>query len=282
LSVDELVHVISRPQSTVSRHLKPLREAGLVETRRDGTSVFYRLGPAFQQGEFSDFLSSRLADFPSAESDRLAVRKALEERRKRSREFFDQIAGEYNALTEPGGGWPVLTAALASGFRGKQVADLGAGEGMLTLLLARFATKVTVVDHSASMLTYVKAKAEAKGVADRIELVEGDLESLPLADASMDAVFLSQSLHHAARPDVAITEASRVLVPGGQLVVLDLVEHQHEWAREQWADQWLGFTPRDLEQWISAAGIDVESLESLDGSTPDLPILFCVGFKKNK
>jgi ArsR family transcriptional regulator len=279
LAVAELVAVLRLPQSTVSRHLKPLREAGLAETRREGTTVYYRKGPAWREAGLARLLEDRLARLPTAARDGAAVRAVLEQRRQRSRDFFEQVAGRYSALTQPGGGWEALAAALAAGFAGREVADTGAGEGALTLLLARFARTVTAVDHSPAMLREVRRQAKAAGLQARVKTAEGDLEALPLRDGSQDAVFLSQALHHAARPAAAVAEAARVLRPGGQLLVLDLVRHDLEWVREKWADQWLGFEAAELEGWMKEAGLKMLVRERIAGQTPELAVLMMVGKK---
>ncbi len=282
LSVAELVSVLGLPQSTVSRHLKPLRDTGLLETRRDGTSIFYRRGEAFADPLLARFVDDQVQKLANAPEDRASVRRVLDLRKKKSREFFDRIAGSYGTLTEPGGGWPALASGLAAGFADRDVADLGSGEGALTLLLARYVAKVTAVDASPEMLRLVEEKAAEADLSDRVTVAEGDIESIPLPDASVDAAFLSQSLHHAARPVQALAEAARILKPGGVLIVLDLAKHEQEWVREQWADQWLGFEETELEQWFTAAGLTVTRMERLPGSTPDLVVLTAVGKKEER
>ena len=279
LSVAELVQALEMPQSTVSRHLKPMREAGLVESRRDGTSVYYNRGPLFHDAAFAPLLNERLKEIPVANRDAAAVDRVLNLRRQISREFFDEIAGRYGTLTEPGGGWQALAAALAAGFAGKAVADLGCGEGYLALLLARFAKKVIAFDQSEKMLKLVGEKAKEQGVDARVDLRVGILESLDLEGAELDAVFLSQALHHTSNPEEVICSAAAGLKPGGQLIILDLVRHEHEWTREQWADQWLGFDPLEIRGWLVEAGLDPIVLDSLPGSTPDLSVLMVVGMK---
>jgi ArsR family transcriptional regulator len=280
LSVAELVQALDMPQSTVSRHLKPMREAGLVESRRDGTSVHYNRGPLFQDAAFAKILNDRLKEIPVANRDAAAVERVLDFRRKKSRAFFDEIAGRYGTLTEPGGGWQALTAGLAAGFSGKTVADLGCGEGHLALLLARFAEKVVAFDQSEKMLKLVSEKAAEGNLVDRLELRVGILEELDLSNEMFDAVFLSQALHHASSPENVIRAASDGLKPGGQLVILDLMRHEHEWAREEWADQWLGFDPLEIRGWLQDAGIEPQVVDSLPGSTPDLSVLIVVGMKQ--
>jgi ArsR family transcriptional regulator len=279
LSVAELVQALEMPQSTVSRHLKPMREAGLVSSRRDGTSVYYNRGPLFRDTAFAQILNERLQEIPVAHRDAAAVERVLELRRNKSREFFDEIAGRYGSLTEPGGGWQALAAGLAAGFSGKMVADLGCGEGALALLLARFAEKVVAYDQSGKMLKLVEEKAIEHQLADRLELREGILEELELPAETFDAVFLSQALHHTSNPTAVVCSAAAGLKPGGQLIILDLVRHEHEWTREQWADQWLGFDPIEMREWLSMAGLEPLVLDSLPGATPDLSVLMVVGVK---
>jgi len=222
LSVAELVQALEMPQSTVSRHLKPMREAGLVASRRDGASVFYHRGSLFKDVAFAQILNERLKGIPVANQDAAAVERVLDLRRKKSRAFFDEIAGRYGSLTEPGGGWQALAAALAVSFVGKRVADLGCGEGYLTLLLARCAEKVIAFDQSKKMLRLVEEKAEEQGVVERIDFRVGLLESLDLEGEELDAVFLSQSLHHASNPPDVLKNAVAALKKGGQLIVLEI------------------------------------------------------------
>jgi ubiquinone/menaquinone biosynthesis C-methylase UbiE len=280
LSVAEVVQALEMPQSTVSRHLKPMREAGLVESRRDGTSVYYNRGLLFQNESFAPILNDRLKEIPMANRDAASVERVLGLRRRKSRAFFDEIAGRYGSLTEPGGGWQALTAGLAAGYSGKVVADLGCGEGHLALLLARFAKKVVAFDQSEKMLNLVSEKAVEKHVEDRMELRVGILEELDLSGEEFDAVFLSQALHHTSNPERVIQSVSRGLKSGGQLVILDLVRHEHEWTREEWADQWLGFDPLEIREWLKGAGIQPQVVDSLPGFAPDLPVLMVVGEKE--
>ncbi len=282
LSVAELVSVLGAPQSTVSRHLKPLRDAELVETRRDGTSVYYHRGRAFQDPDLARLLGDRLDEVPRASEDMASVSRVMDGRRQRSREFFDRIAGSYGTLTQPGGGWRALAAGFAVGFAGRDVADLGAGQGELSLMLAPYVRSVTAVDLSPQMLETIRRGAEQAGVTEKLHIAEGDIESLPLADESVDAAFLSQVLHHAAHPPAAIAEAARILRPGGVLVVLDLLRHDQEWVREQWADHWLGFDPDDLREWLNAAGLTPLHGDHFSGTTPELSVLLMAAEKIGK
>jgi len=273
LSVAELVHVLELPQSTVSRHLKPLRDCSLVETRREGTSVYYRKGPALADTDLEKVLEGELSQLATAREDAAALKKVLELRRQRSRDFFEKIAGKYGELTQPGGGWSALAAGMAAGFSGLDVVDLGSGEGDLVLLLARFARTVTAVDQSKAMLREVALRAESVGLGNVVKICEGDLESLPLENESADAVFLSQALHHAAQPSAALSEAARILRKGGRLILLDMVKHDQDWVREQWADQWLGFEESEIRDWMKHAGLSGMKMERLPGAAPEFSVL---------
>lgn len=279
LSVAELVQVLGLPQSTVSRHLKPLRDCALVETRREGTSVYYRKGPALRESNLEQMLDRELPRLTTAREDAQAVRRVLEQRRQRSHAFFEKMAGKYGELTQPGGGWSALAAGLAAGFAGREVVDMGAGEGELALLLARFARRVTAVDQSQAMLKEVRSRAEASGLGAVVQVCESDMESLPLADASADAVFLSQALHHAAQPESAVREAARILRPGGQVILLDLVKHDQDWVREQWADQWLGFGEQEVRDWMNAAGLKQVRTERLPAASDAFTVLLASASK---
>jgi ubiquinone/menaquinone biosynthesis C-methylase UbiE len=282
LSVAEIVEALKMPQSSVSRHLKPLRDSGLLDTRREGTSVYYRRGPVFQDAAFAQLMSEKLAELRGASRDRAAVDRAIELRRRESTKFFDEIAGRYGSLTQPGGGWQALAAALAAGFSGQTVADIGCGEGDLTMLLARFAKRVVAVDLSAQMLRVVQERSAESGLSRRVAVEKGDLEKLPLDTDTMDTVFVSQVLHHAARPEKALAEAARILKPGGRMVLLDLAQHDQEWVRSEWADLWLGFDERELRGWLAEAGLKMENFQTLEGPTPAFSVLMIVATKEMK
>jgi ArsR family transcriptional regulator len=133
------------------------------------------------------------------------------------------------------------------------VADLGSGEGLLSELLARKCKRVIAVDNSADIVKFGQAKAGRNGLAN-LEFRQGDLQHPPIDDASVDLAILSQALHHAEEPAQAIESAFRILKPGGQLMILDLVAHKFDKARELFGDRWLGFAESELHQWLESAG----------------------------
>lgn len=279
LSVAELVEALNMPQSTVSRHLKPLKQIELVQSRREGTSVYYTRGFLFSDPDFQPLLQNRLKDLPEAHSDAAKIDHVLDVRRRKRLRFFDEVAGQYESLSEPGGGLDALSTALAAGFSNQVVADLGCGEGSLSLMLSRFAREVTCLDQSQKMLNLVEERAKEIGTNERLTFHKMDLEAINLEAGYYDAIFISQSLHHVSRPKEVIQRASTGLKTGGRIIILDLLKHDHEWTREQWADQWLGFMPEELSEWLVKAGLDIVRIEILKGFVPDLSVLMAVGVK---
>jgi ArsR family transcriptional regulator len=161
------------------------------------------------------------------------------------------------------------------------VADLGAGEGAFALLLAQSAKRVIAVDSSAKMVEVGREQALRHGVQN-VEYRLGDMEQIPIEDAAVDLAFFSQSLHHALHPERAVEEAWRILAPGGRLVILDLVKHRFEEARELYADEWLGFTETELEAMLMKAGFaNVQtSVVDKEPGTPQFQTLMAVGSKR--
>jgi ArsR family transcriptional regulator len=280
LSVAELVQALNLPQSTVSRHLKPLKQVGLLSSRRDGTSIYYGRGKLFQDQDFHALLHERIKEVSFAHEDSMRVEHVLEIRRKKNADFFDELAGKYQSLAAPGGGWDALAAGMAAGFSGKYVADLGCGEGELSIMAGRFAAHVTCIDQSQKMLDFVKERAQGMAIEHRFDFIQLDLNELTLSQETYDAVFISQSLHHVTHPEAVVKQAAASLKNNGVLIILDLLRHEHEWTREQWADHWLGFEPNVISEWMNEAGLNVLSTEGLSGSVADLSVIMVVAKKE--
>jgi len=258
LSVAELQEILGMGQSRISTHLAQLKNAGLVEDRRNGKSILYRLKalPRHQSKGFDQLLAvlrEAAHEIPEAEQDSDALRLALRRRQDKTRAYFDELAGKFGRHYMPGRSWKGLAETLLVLLPPLVVADLGAGEGTFSQLLARRAKKVIAVDNSEKMVEYGSELARKHGVQN-LEYRKGDLEDVPLRDASVDLAFFSQSLHHAQHPERAVAEAWRILKPGGRIVVLDLVRHNYEEARELYADLWLGFTEVEALRFLRQAG----------------------------
>jgi ubiquinone/menaquinone biosynthesis C-methylase UbiE/DNA-binding transcriptional ArsR family regulator len=252
LSVAELQEILSMGQSTISTHLAQLKQAELVEDRRVGKNSLYRLNAEGGDSVIIDLLAKARHEIPEAEPDQLAMRRVVRKRQDRMRSFFDSVAGRLGKDYVPGRSWKGVAEALLRLMPPMIIADLGAGEGAFALLLAQQAEKVIAVDNSPKMIEVGRELATRHG-AKQIEYRLGDMEELPIDNAAVDIAFFSQSLHHALHPQRAIEEAWRILRPGGRVVILDLVKHRFEEARELYADEWLGFGEAELEAMLGKA-----------------------------
>jgi ArsR family transcriptional regulator len=200
-----------------------------------------------------EIISGAELEIPEAQADQSARRRVLRKRQDKTRAFFDSVAGRLGKNYVPGKSWKSMAEALLRLMPPLTIADLGAGEGSFSLLLSQRATRVIAVDSSAKMIEVGRDQAQKNGVKN-VEFRQGDMEELPIADCEVELAFFSQSLHHALHPDRALEEAYRILVPNGRVVILDLVKHRYEEAREIYADEWLGFTESELESMLQKSG----------------------------
>jgi len=255
LNVTELTGIVGIAQSGVSRHLGLLRDAGLVSEERSGGYTWFRLNPAIREGGQAPLWPLLAAEFAQASDPVLRAddAKLQEVLRLRKESFAEHGAAEEARQLVPGRSWPAWARALSYLLPAAEVADLGCGDGYLTIEAARWAKKVVAVDRSPDMLARAKALARRRKVSN-IVWKRGELERVPLADASVDIAVLSQALHHAVEPPRALAEAARVLRPGGRLLVLDLRQHDQAWVTEALGDRWLGFKDADLKRMLADAG----------------------------
>ena len=256
LSVAELQEILGMGQSSISTHLAQLKHAGLAEDRRTGKNIWYR---SKADGEVLSGLLGMLQqapeEIPEAAHDQAALDLVLRKRQDKTRAFFDDMAGRLGREYVPGRSWKSMAEALLLMLPPMVIADLGAGEGAFSLLLAQRAQQVIAVDNSDKMVELGTQLAQKQGVA-ALEYRKGDLEAVPIADGAVDMALFSQSLHHALHPERAIAEAWRILKPGGRITILDLVQHRFTEAREMYADVWLGFSEVELESLLSKSGFE--------------------------
>src|SRR5271166_3182632 len=213
LSVAEIQEVLGMGQSRISTHLARLKRSGLVQDRRVGKNIYYSWTPAgpIKEPELRSVVRLAVADMPEAAADRSGLKHVIAKRRDRTREYFNKLAGE----------------------------------GTLSQLLAKRARKVIAIDISERMIEVGTQLAKDHGFTN-LEYRLGDLEEPPIANSSIDLAVFSQALHHANSPHKAIAAAMRILRPGGRIVILDLLAHNFEQARELYADLWLGFSEVEL------------------------------------
>jgi ubiquinone/menaquinone biosynthesis C-methylase UbiE len=273
-------------QSRISTHLGQLKQAGLVADRRSGKNVLYQLKPArtpadqAAQRDLLDLARRAVAELSEADQDQAALSLVLRKRQDKARAYFDELAGKFGKQYVPGRSWKGLAETLLSLMPPLDIADLGAGEGTFSQLLARRARQVIAVDNSEKMVAYGADLAARHGFTN-LDYRYGDLEKLPIDTATIDLAFFSQALHHAPHPQRAVNEAARILKPGGRIVVLDLRKHAFEEARELYADLWLGFSDVELDSFLRAAGFTHIELTAVhrEEDSPYLETMLAIGHK---
>jgi ubiquinone/menaquinone biosynthesis C-methylase UbiE len=255
LSVNELQEITLMGQSRISTHLGLLQESGLLESRRDGKRAFYKINSEASEAdrEFIRLAVRGAGELPERGADQLNLKRILARRNQQEEVYFNQVAGRFDRSYGPGRSWQAFGHMLLRILPPLEVADLGAGEGLLSELLALRAKRVIAVDNSEKMVAFGANKAK-KNKLKNLEFRLGDLEAPPIEPASVDLVILSQALHHARTPSVAIQSAHKILRPGGQIMILDLLQHDFAKAGELYGDQWMGFAESDLHLWLEQAG----------------------------
>jgi SAM-dependent methyltransferase len=285
-NVKELTGILGLAQSGVSRHLGLLKEAALVVEERDGAYSYYRLAPSLRdhaQGPLWPLLEAQF----NAEAGS-AILKAddarLQEVLRLRRENFEHLGPDTRDGRQlvPGRSWAAWSRALGLLLPPLDVADLGCGEGYLTIETARWARHVTAVDRSPGVLARAKALASRRKCTN-ITWKKGELERLPIDSQSMDVALLSQALHHASEPAQALDEAVRILRPGGRLLILDLRPHDETWVRDKLGDRWLGFSDEQLTGLLTRAGLtDVKVTMGARRTNDPFAVVLAVGTRKKQ
>ena len=282
LSVAELQEILGMGQSRISSQLALLRQAGLVVDRRDGKKAFYSLRPQLDPSQLAliNAAVGSVAGLDVIAEDGRHLDRVLAKRRRLSEQYFNLIAGRLGRSHCPGRSWEAIGKLALRLVPQIVVADLGAGEGLVSQLLARNAKQVWCIDNSPRMVE-VGTELARKNDLSNLTYKLGDIEQVPLPNESVDLAILSQALHHARHPLKAVEEAHRILTPGGQLLILELAEHNFEKARELYADLWLGFRESALEGFLKKARfikVEVSSVSKEDVE-PHFETLLASGVK---
>src|SRR5438445_13680880 len=239
LSVNELQDISRMGQSRISTHLGLLLDSGLVQARREGKRSFYKL--ASGNGVSPEIIQLALRgakEVAEHSGDQINLKRILNRRREQAEVFFNQVAGRFDRVYGPGRSWQAFGHLLLRILPPLVVADLGAGEGLLSELLARRCKKVIAVDNSEKIVAFGAAKARKNNLKN-LEFRLGDLQNPPIEPESVDLAVLSQALHHAEQPANAVASVHKILRPRGQVMILDLLKHNFERAHELYGDRWL-------------------------------------------
>lgn len=260
LNVSELTGILGIAQSGVSRHLGLLKDAGLVVEEREAGFTYYSLAPDLGDdgnglGAVWPLLRSHFTAAASTKEGR-ADDARLEEVRRVRQENFESHGGPdvRERQLVPGRSWAAWARALGHLLPALRVADLGCGEGYLTIEASRWASRVIAIDRSPTVLARARALATRRRVRN-IVWRRGELERLPIRDESVDVALLSQALHHAESPAKALSEAARIVAPGGRVLLLELRHHDQAWVRQRLGDRWLGFSDLELKSLLEGAGL---------------------------
>jgi ubiquinone/menaquinone biosynthesis C-methylase UbiE/DNA-binding transcriptional ArsR family regulator len=256
LTVSEICSIVQLPQSTVSRHLKALADGEWVIARAEGTSNVYtmnrELDPAARR--LWPVVREQVDATTAAVQDQRRLQSAMAERRTKSQEFFSSSAGQWDRVRDELFGDRFHLSALGAFAQPEWiVGDLGCGTGQVSAAIAPFVAKVIAVDGSAPMLQ--AAKKRLREIAN-VDVRRGELESLPIEDATLDAAVMMLVLHHLPEPQRAVEEVARVVKPRGRVLVVDMLPHDRESYRQQMGHVWLGFSETQIAEMLGAAGFE--------------------------
>jgi ArsR family transcriptional regulator len=266
LNVKDLTRILGQSQPRISRHLKLLAEAGLVQRAPEGSWVYFRLA---EHGSPYELAKTVVREVDA--TDRVLVRdrrraEALQrEREAAAQAYFQSHAGEWDsirALHVAEGDVEAATAAVLGEGPFDLFLDLGTGTGRMLELFAQRFRRGLGIDRSAAMLAYARAKLERAGIT-HAQVRHGDIYDLSLADFSADAIVMHQVLHFLSDPQRAVREAARVLKPGGRLLIVDFAPHELEYLRNQYAHERLGFSSAHVGQWLQDSGLDLRGSRDL-------------------
>jgi ArsR family transcriptional regulator len=258
LTVTELTHILGQSQPRVSRHLKLMCEAGLLDRFPEGAWVFYRLAAKGRAAALADHLLDLLpAADPILTLDQQRLSAIRAARAERAQSYFSDNASRWDEIRSLHVDDGEVEKALLAAFAAqpiRELVDMGTGTGRVLEVLGPLAERAIGIDLSREMLAVARANLERAGLRNCM-VRQGDITQLPLTDAAADAVTLHQVLHYAADPAALVAEAARVLEPGGRLAVVDFAPHDQEVLRDQHAHRRLGFSDAEVEGWFKAAGL---------------------------
>ena len=263
LSVGEVADILQLPQSTASRHLKPLHEVGFVARRTVGTTGLYRLCDTMptEVAELWNVVATNCSDLPQAEEDAARLISVLAQRHTDSRHFFQTIGGDWESMRNDLFGSAFTSDALLCLLNPSlRVVDIGCGIGNVASLIAPYVEHVTAIDRESAMLDEAMQRPD---LSLNIDFLEADAMSLPLDDNNADVALFCLVLHHIEFPADALGEAARVVKGGGRILVIDMQEHQHHEYKHTMGHVHLGFSEVDIKSLCSQCGLSLRQYHRL-------------------
>jgi ubiquinone/menaquinone biosynthesis C-methylase UbiE len=272
LSVNEMVRVMGMGQSRISRHLAVLKDADLLAQRREGTWSYYSIPSTVDgKGLLSAFRES-MEYKTTINGDGPRIQKVIEDRRDQSLTYHEKVAESWDDIRAEYFGLRVRNRALAGLIPPNwTVADIGCGTGFLLFALAPLVKKAIGIDNSNEMLRVARRKAREMDISN-VDFIKAEMHDIPLKDKTLDGLTASMVLHHAPDPVEVAREWGRIVKPGGKVSIVELEKHEHEWLREEMADVWLGFDPKELRSFFRSAGFEQIRVEKVadECSTADM------------
>jgi SAM-dependent methyltransferase len=266
LNVSELTQVLGQSQPRISRHLKLMSDAGLLDRHKEGSWVVFRIKGKDRGGELARAIVARLPeDDPVLAGDRMRLGRVLETRRRLAMAYFSANAAQWDYIRSLHVAEEEVEAAMArliGAEAGDFYLDLGTGTGRMLALFAPLAGQAIGIDQSREMLAIARAKLDAEGLS-RVQVRQGDMLALPYGDATADLVTIHQVLHFLDEPGRALQEAARVLKPGGRLLIADFAPHDLEFLRAEHAHRRLGIGADQMAAWLDRAGLELIAHDSL-------------------
>lgn len=260
----ELCQIFSIKQSGMSHHLKVLTNAGLLGSRREGNSIFYRrahFAPDHPCAALQQELFATLDKLPLADSLREQINALQQERSHIAQAFFSENAHKFRAQQDLIASYPIYGEQMAQLLRDTPLAhkntalEVGPGEGEFLAVLARQFTHVIALDNANNMLDKARLFAQTNKLSN-IEFIHGDTHRLRALNIRTDCILVNMVLHHTPSPADIFQDLGNALTPGGALLICDLCRHEQSWARDACGDLWQGFDPQDFSRWAQAAGLE--------------------------
>ena len=280
LSVGELAQLLGQSQPRVSRHVRILNDSGLIGRRKEGSWVYLQLAEAERIEPLFDLFKDFDADAEQQfAADAVRLDSVRADRAEAARRYFEAHAATWDSIRSLHIADCEIERAIGALLADRPLGtllDIGTGTGRMLELFAPKAGKAIGIDRSSEMLRLARVKLEEAGIAGA-SLRQGDMNALPLGDQSVDSIILHQVLHYSQQPGAAIVEAARVLVPGGQILVIDFAQHDRAELKEQDAHLRLGFADEAMRGWFAAAGLELDQIERLGGG--ELTVILWRGVK---